>query len=140
MFKLTFLTPERMLVFEKELEMVIVPGSLGEIQIIKGHAPLITTLSTGIMKWKLKEEDKVNSAAISWGYCEVFPGGVRLLVNLVDFSSEINIEENAKIIKETEARLASEFLDDLNWESVQRELARARAGNQLVQSGGSPSN
>lgn len=133
MFKLTFLTPERKLVVDQELEMVIVPGELGEIQILKGHAPLITTLSTGILKWKLKSEDQVKSAVISWGYCEVFPAGVRLLVNLADFANEINVEENEKIIKESEARLATEFMDDLNWESVQRELARARAGLQLLQ-------
>lgn len=132
MFKLTFLTPEKKIVVEQDLDMAIVPGEKGEVQILRGHSPLITSLSTGIMKWKLAGEDQVKAAVISWGFCEVFPGGVRVLADIVDFANEIDIKESQEVIKKGELRLATESLNDQNWESVRREVARARADLQLV--------
>lgn len=132
MFKLTFLTPEKKIVVEQDLDMVIVPGEKGEIQILKGHSPLITSLSTGIMQWKLANEDQGKAAVISWGFCEVFPGGVRVLADVVDFAQDIDIKESQEAIKKGEQRLATESLNDQNWDSVRREVARARADLQLV--------
>lgn len=132
MFKLTFLTPEKKIVVEQELEMIIVPAAYGEMQILKGHSPLITTLSTGILRWKLKADDQIKSLVISWGYCEVTPEGVTILADIADQTSDIDVAKCNENIKKAEHVLATEFLDDARWDSVQRDLARARADLDLV--------
>ena len=54
MFKLTIVTPEKRILVGQEVEEVTVPAFKGELNILPGHAPLMTTLETGVMKWKLK--------------------------------------------------------------------------------------
>ena len=54
MFKLNLLTPERKAVYDQEITEVTVPAYSGEITILPGHAALITTLGTGVLKYKLR--------------------------------------------------------------------------------------
>jgi F-type H+-transporting ATPase subunit epsilon len=44
--KFELVSPERLLVSE-DVEMVVVPGSEGDFGVLKGHAPVISTLRTG---------------------------------------------------------------------------------------------
>ncbi|MDR2836129.1 MAG: ATP synthase F1 subunit epsilon [Bacteroidales bacterium] len=44
--KLEIITPEKKL-FVGEVSMVRVPGTLGSFQILKNHAPIVSTLSKG---------------------------------------------------------------------------------------------
>ena len=44
--KVTIVSPERVL-FEGEADGVKVPGEKGRLEILKGHAPTISTLSAG---------------------------------------------------------------------------------------------
>ena|SRR5687768_9106853 len=132
MFKLTFLTPEKKYFVDQEVDMVIVPAAYGEMQILAGHAPLITTLSTGILRWKLKSEEQIRSFVISWGYCEVSPEGVTILADIADQPADIDVQKSQEEIKSGERRLANEFLNDVEWESVHRDIARARADLELI--------
>jgi F-type H+-transporting ATPase subunit epsilon len=47
--KLTIATPEKKL-FEGEADSVSVPGQEGQLTILAGHAPLLSSLSTGKIK------------------------------------------------------------------------------------------
>jgi len=69
--KLTVITPEKVVFQSIAVEEVIVPGIKGELGILKGHAPLITTLSSGVLKYSLKDLESFEKIAISWGYCEI---------------------------------------------------------------------
>ena len=92
MFKLTIVTPEKRLLLNQEVEEVTVPAFKGELNILPGHAPLITTLETGVMKWKLKGDAKQFQAVISWGYCQVSPEGVNILSDIADLPEEIDVD------------------------------------------------
>ena len=48
---LKILTPE----WHKSLEVdaVFLPGSLGEFEVLPGHAPIISTLTAGKVKWRI---------------------------------------------------------------------------------------
>lgn len=133
MFKLTFLTPEKKLVIDQEIETVILPAYRGELQILPGHSPLMTTLSTGIVAWKLKGESGFKKAVISWGYCQVYTSGVYLLADIADLPHEIDVKESNEYLNKAESRLATEFLDDDHWNSLQREIARVKADLILAQ-------
>jgi F-type H+-transporting ATPase subunit epsilon len=45
---LEILTPDKK-VFEGEVTSVTVPGTLGSFQILRGHAPIISTLEDGLV-------------------------------------------------------------------------------------------
>jgi F-type H+-transporting ATPase subunit epsilon len=133
MFKLTLLTPDKKIVVDQEIEDVTVPAFRGELNILPGHAPLITTLSTGIMRWRSKGESEQRSIIVSWGYCQITPTGVDVLADVVDLPEDVNPEDAKATLAEGEKRLL-ESLDDDQWEQVQRDIARARAHLDVVRS------
>lgn len=127
MFKLTIVTPEKRILIGQEVEEVTVPAFKGELNILPGHAPLITTLETGVMKWKMKGKERQEIAVISWGYCQVSPEGVNILANIADLPEEIDIEETKTELAEVEKRAMNEFIGDAEWAEFQRDWTRARA-------------
>lgn len=127
MFKLTIVTPEKRVLIGQEVEEVTVPAFKGELNILPGHAPLITTLETGVMRWKLKGKERQDLAVISWGYCQVSPEGVNILANIADLPEDINIQETKEYLAQSEKKIMSEMITDEDWTEFQREWARARA-------------
>jgi F-type H+-transporting ATPase subunit epsilon len=91
MLKLNLVTPIKKLVTELEVDEVFVPAYKGELNILPGHAALVTTLSTGIMKYRAKGSSRLVHAAISWGYCEVFNDVVTVLAETAETADEIDM-------------------------------------------------
>ncbi len=131
MFKLNFATPDKKVVSEQELDSIVVPAFRGELNILPGHAPLMTTLEPGILKYRLKngEEKKI---AIGWGYCQVSPEGVNVLAETAMASDEIDTKIVLEHLKAQEQKLGSQALDDHEWENVQHEIGRLKAELELA--------
>ena len=132
MFKLNVLTPERKAVFDQEILEVTVPAYSGEMTILPGHSPLITTLGTGILKYKVKGQDKVNKALISWGYCEVSTEAVNVLAEFMQLPEEINAEAAQSQLQTAEKKLVTEVLVDADFEATMNDAAKARAAMSLA--------
>lgn len=126
MFKLNVVTPEKRLVIDQEIDEVTVPGYRGELNILPGHAPLITTLETGPLRWKVKGQAE-QTAVISWGYCEVSASGVEILADLAERAEEIDLQASQKALSEIEKRMLNEVLDDDGWKNIQREMSLRQA-------------
>ena len=131
MFKLSLVTPEKRLVVDQELEEITLPAFSGELNILPGHAPLMTTLEAGILSYRLKSGQS-DRLAISWGYCQVSAEGVSVLVEQAVQASEVNVREDQEELRNNEARLMHETLDDQDWKKVQQEIARLNAELELV--------
>lgn len=132
MFRLNVLTPEKRLVVDQEVEEVSVPGYRGEIDILPGHAPLVTSLETGPLKWRLKGSQESHEVVVSWGYCEIHPDGVEILADIVDTAADVDVTKSQQKITDAEKKLLNENLDDVQWAETQREIARARADIELA--------
>lgn len=132
MFKLNLLTPERKAVYDQEITEVTVPAYSGEITILPGHASLITTLGTGVMKYKIKGNDRTQKAMISWGYCEVVPGEVNVLAEFMQTEDEVVVSEAQASLQTAEKKLATEILSDADYNLTQNEAAKARATMELL--------
>lgn len=132
MFKLNVLTPERKAVFDQEITEVSVPAQAGEITILPGHSPLITTLGTGVLKYKIKGQEKYHQALISWGYCEVSTEGVNVLAEFLQTPEEVVVETEQAQLQTAERKLLTEVLDDSEYESTLNEMAKARVAMSLV--------
>jgi F-type H+-transporting ATPase subunit epsilon len=66
---LQIITPDKKL-FEGEVKLVQVPGSKGSFQILKNHAPIISTLDPGDVKI-IDAGDKTSFISIGGGVIEV---------------------------------------------------------------------
>lgn len=65
---LEILSPERTL-FSGEVESVTLPGALGEFTVLRHHAPLISSLDAGEIRFRQK--GSVQSFTVKGGFVEV---------------------------------------------------------------------
>jgi F-type H+-transporting ATPase subunit epsilon len=74
---LDIITPDKKL-FSGEVSSVTVPGSVGVFQVKNNHAPIISTLIKGIVKYKTAEGEKTIN--INSGVIEVLKNKIILLL------------------------------------------------------------
>ena len=75
---ITVLTPDKE-IFNGEITSVKVPGTGGEFQVLKNHAPIVSSLSKGKVVIVKADGGKVNFS-IEKGFIEVLRNEVSLLV------------------------------------------------------------
>lgn len=126
MFQLSLVTPEKKLLTDTEIEEVIVPAYRGELNILPGHAPLITTLSVGVLRYRLKGEKDFSPVVISWGYCQVNPKGVIILAETAETKEEIDRERAERALKKAKTKLSEPWIEPDQVKKLQRKLERAR--------------
>lgn len=130
--KLTLVTPEKKILTGQEVESILVPAYRGELNILEGHTPLVTSLDTGIMRWKIKGQDKFHYAVVSWGYCEVFPNGVDILADVADLPDDVDLSECQTYLAQAQKRLVHESLSEVEYENLSRGIKRVEADMDLV--------
>ena len=79
MLKLKIVSPERV-EFTGEVESVLVPGTMGQFEILTDHAPIISSLSKGFVEYATKE-GKVRLDILG-GFVEVQKNMVSLCVEV----------------------------------------------------------
>jgi len=79
--KIEIITPERK-VFEGEIKSVRVPGKKGSFQVLKDHAPIISTLEAGSVII-IDQADVVKEFKINGGVVEVRSNRIILLAESV---------------------------------------------------------
>lgn len=127
MFVLSIITPTKRLVSEAEMEEVFVPAHRGELNILPGHAPLVSTLEAGVLKYKLKGSSHDEAVAISWGYVAVTPQGVNILAETAEAKSEIDLERAQNTLANLEKLLdEAELPEDIEAYHLKRKRNEAR--------------
>ena len=121
--KLVVVTPEKKAV-EAEADEVQLPGELGYLGILPGHAPLITLLKAGVLSFKNAGAQK--SFALSSGFAEVANDSVTVLADLAEDAAQID-----RAAAEQDRARAQESLKTANQETMEKirgelELAEAR--------------
>ena len=101
---LELVTPYRVLL-EKQVDSVTLPGIEGELGILPEHIPLLTTLDTGILSYSF--QGKTNTVAVHWGYAQVEGNSVRVLAELAETSSEIDLPRAKEAEKKAKENLIS---------------------------------
>ncbi|BBC25073.1 MAG: ATP synthase F1 subunit epsilon [Pseudanabaena sp.] len=107
-------------------EEVILPSSTGQLGILTGHAPLISALETGVLRFR---KDKAWAAvALTGGFAEVEENEVTVLVRNGELGSEINAEEARQELAKAEQDLANIKPDDKQGKiQAEQHLRTARA-------------
>lgn len=118
-------------IFSGPVELVVATGDLGEIGVVAGHAPLLTSLKPGEIRVTLPGGEE-EIYYVSGGMLEVQPYVVTVLADAVERASDL--DEAAAI--EAKAK-AEEALADKNAEMdyslAATELARAAAQIRAIQ-------
>lgn len=75
--KLEIITPEKRL-YEGKVKLVQVPGAKGSFEVLKNHAPIISTLTRGKIK-VIAEDDRKEFIEINSGIIEVKANVITIL-------------------------------------------------------------
>lgn len=77
-------------VFSEDVDIVVLPGTAGEMGILPNHAPLLTTLKVGIIKVRKGGEEEIFTVA--GGIAEVQPDIVTVLADAAENVAEIDVQ------------------------------------------------
>ncbi len=78
------------IVFQDDVDMVILPGTAGEMGILPNHAPVLTLLKYGVIHVKNKGAEEFFTVA--GGVAEVQPDQVTILADAAENVAEISIQ------------------------------------------------
>ena len=76
---LEIVTPEKK-IFSGEVDLIQLPGIVGSFEILKNHAPIISTLDRGLIKIKTRE-GKVEFFEVDGGVVECKKNNVTVLAD-----------------------------------------------------------
>jgi F-type H+-transporting ATPase subunit epsilon len=94
-----FVSPESVL-FSGEVDQVDLPGAEGDMGILGGHAPIVTTLRPGIVT--IFRGAAREPVVITGGFAEVGPGGLTILADRAVARADFDMATLATEIKEAE--------------------------------------
>ena len=117
LFHLEIVTPRRTVV-SAEVESFSEPGAVGGFQVLRSHAPLLSSLKVGEIK-VLGVDGKEARYATSGGFVEVRENKVVVLVETAEPSDEIDVDRANAAKTRAEKRLAEK--------KVETDVERARA-------------
>jgi len=113
--------------YENTIVSCTVPGTMGQFQVLKGHADMLSAVDIGQVR--LQESGNTEKIlATSGGFCEVKDNQVRLIVESAEFAEAIDVERAKRAKERAEKRLASH---DADVDIVRARSALLRALNRL---------
>src|SRR5947209_409991 len=115
--QLEVVTPERR-VLSESVNAVTVPGRGGEMQILPGHAALISELQTGVLAYT--EDGTTSQLHVSGGFVEVNNDRVAVLAEIAERPDEIDAARARLAREHTEKELTS-------WSGTEEDFEKARA-------------
>ena len=120
--ELEVVTPERRVLLET-VDEVILPGEEGYLGVLPGHAPLLTSLETGIVAYK--QGGQFHYLAASGGFVEIAKNRVNILAETSERAEEIDSDRAQRSKDHAEKAMDSATGDEL--EELRIRLIRAVA-------------
>jgi F-type H+-transporting ATPase subunit epsilon len=121
--KLLVVTAEKKVV-DAEADEVTMPGEMGYLGILPGHAALITLLKTGVLSYK--NAGAGEAFALDGGFAEVSNDAVTVLAGVAERGSEIDAGAAESELKKAEEEMKTASVDRLDAARARAELASAR--------------
>ena len=120
-------TPEHV-VFEGQVDEVVLPTEMGEIGILPHHIPMVALLKAGEVR--VRQGHKSLSLAVSGGFIEVQPKQVIVLADTAEHAADIDEERAEEARKRAEEIAKTKRVDAEDYAHVaanlEKELARLR--------------
>ena len=112
-------------IFSGRIEMVVATGTLGDLGVVPGHAPLITGLIPGPVRL-IKDGGDEEVFYVSGGYLEVQSGVVTLLTDTALRADDIDEAAAVEAMEEAE-RAMQDASAELDFGTAAAQLAEAAA-------------
>jgi len=110
-------------VLSEEVDEITAPGFVGELGLLPGHTPLLTTLRVGELTYKMGNEQF--HVAVNWGYLEVADDTVTVLVDTAEKADEIDLARAQAALGRAEDALKTLSEEDKQFKIMEAALARA---------------
>ncbi|MGZ5436353.1 MAG: F0F1 ATP synthase subunit epsilon [Pyrinomonadaceae bacterium] len=114
--QLEVVTPERR-VLSEPVSSVTVPGRNGEMQILPGHAALISELKTGVLAYN--QDGTTQQLHVSGGFVEVSDDRVSVLAEIAERPEEIDAARARLAREHSEKQLSA-------WSGTEEDFEKAR--------------
>ncbi len=98
------------IVYQNDVDMVVLPGEAGQMGILPHHSPLLTLLNYGIISVKVKGNEE--HFTVAGGIAEVQPDQVTILADAAENVKELDEERAIKAQQRAEARLKETISED----------------------------
>ena len=133
-FDLSLVTPDGA-AYEGQVEMIIVPGAIGEIGVLARHAPLIATLRSGSTRIHPGDGADVLEYATGPGFFQVLHDRAIALVDDAVEASQIDDDRARAQLEAAQAELEAIDRGESTADRWQVEQRLRHAENQLAVSG-----
>ena len=127
--ELEIVTPEK-LFFSGEVDEVNVPGAEGYLGILPGHAPLLSELQIGVISYRQGSQE--THLFCSWGFAEVLPDRVSVLVEVAETPDKIDVER-ARSEKDEAEKLLRSLDEDIDFVQTMNDLQQAEVQLELAE-------
>jgi F-type H+-transporting ATPase subunit epsilon len=121
---LEIVTPEAKS-FSGEVDMVVLPGSEGELGILPMHVPLMTRLLPGEVR--ILQDGKQTELVVGTGFVEVSQTHVSILTDMAMADTEIDEAAAEEAMKRAEARAKERDLSSEEIAEIESSIARSLA-------------
>ena len=108
-FKFELVSPERILM-SGDAEQVLLPGAEGDMTILAGHAPVVSTLRAGVLDVVMTGTK--SRIFVKSGFAEVSPDRVTVLADKAYDMADFGAERIGGELQTAEAELAAAADDD----------------------------
>jgi len=120
--KLEMVTPYKQ-VLSEEVDEIVMPGQMGELGILPGHTPLLTTLKVG--EFSYRKGGSSFHVAVNWGYVEVEEDTVIVLAETAEPADEIDMARAKAALGRAEEALKKLDPEDKDYRIMEAALERA---------------
>ena len=130
--KLEVVTPKGSIVSD-DVDIVTAPGFAGEFGVLANHAPFLSTIKVGTLRYK--KDGNETELMISGGFCEVSNNKITFLVESAERSHEIDVDRALRAKERAEKRLlqAREQQEKIDRTRAEAALQRALARLKIAQ-------
>ena len=112
------------MVYQGEVDSVLLPGAAGEMGILPHHSPVLTVLKFGVVRVRSKGEDQFFTVA--GGVAEVQPDQVTILADAAENVAEIDIQRAEQARQSAEQALKEGVGPDMDsYLKIQTTLRRS---------------
>lgn len=112
-------------IFSGSVEQLVAAGSLGDLGIHPGHAPLLTALIPGPVRI-IKQHGEEEVYYVSGGFLEVQPGTVNILADTAVRADDIDEANAAQAMKEAQEAIQNQAAE-MEYAEAAAQLAQAAA-------------
>ena len=128
MLSLSIVTPQRPFLKERCLS-VLVPGKLGEMQVLTGHASCLSEISSGVVTIEKENKEQVRFM-VGEGFLEVENDQLNMLVEQAVFQEEIDKDKEQQrfieLTKQTKGLDQSDEKQRMIFAELERSAAKLK--------------